>query len=53
MHSQGARQLFGRVDSALSGNPTLLSALLAVASVQHCFIGQNQKRIKIKHLSNR
>lgn len=43
MHSQGAHQLFDRVDSALSGNPTLLSALLEAASVQHYFI---QKRLK-------
>lgn len=43
MHSQGARQLFDRVDSALSSNPTLLSALLEAASVQHYFI---QKRLK-------
>lgn len=32
MHSQGARRLFDAVDAALSGNPTLLSAPLAVAS---------------------
>lgn len=43
MHSQGACQLFDRVDSALSSNPTLLSALLDAASLQHYFI---QKRLK-------
>lgn len=43
MHSQGAHQLVDRVDSALSSNPTLLSALLEAVSVQHYFI---QKRLK-------